>query len=121
MHERHVDDSSVGNRITNGTAVPGCRALQPRGAYCSGVGRTQAGSRPSAFPTEMDALARNNVKVFGRGTQPMLFAHGFGCDQNMWRFVTPAFSDDYKIVVFDYVGSGKSDLAAYDPRRYSKL
>jgi sigma-B regulation protein RsbQ len=68
-----------------------------------------------------NVLIRNNVKVSGGGTQPMLFAHGFGCDQNMWRFVTPAFSDDYKIVVFDYVGSGKSDLAAYDPQRYSKL
>jgi sigma-B regulation protein RsbQ len=51
----------------------------------------------------------------------MLFAHGFGCDQNMWRFVTPAFEDDYRIILFDYVGSGKSDLAAYDPDRYSSL
>jgi len=51
----------------------------------------------------------------------MLFAHGFGCDQNMWRFVAPAFADDYRIVLFDYVGSGKSDLAAYDPQRYSSL
>ncbi len=51
----------------------------------------------------------------------MLFAHGFGCDQNMWRFLTPAFEDDYKIVVFDYVGSGKSDLAAYNPDKYSNL
>jgi sigma-B regulation protein RsbQ len=64
---------------------------------------------------------RNNVRVSGSGTQPMLFAHGFGCDQNMWRFVAPAFADDYKIVLFDYVGSGKSDLAAYDPERYSRL
>src|SRR3954469_13997549 len=62
----------------------------------------------------MDVLARNNVRVFGNGTQTMLFAHGFGCDQNMWRFVTPAFADDYRIVLFDYVGSGKSDLTAYD-------
>jgi sigma-B regulation protein RsbQ len=66
-------------------------------------------------------LARNNVKVFGRGTQPMLFAHGFGCDQNMWRYVTPAFEDDYRIVLFDYVGSGQSDLRAYDPERYATL
>ncbi len=66
-------------------------------------------------------LSRNNVKVFGRGTQPMLFAHGFGCDQNMWRFVTPAFADDYRIVLFDYVGSGKSELAAYDLERYATL
>jgi sigma-B regulation protein RsbQ len=69
----------------------------------------------------MSVLGRNNVKVFGRGTQPMLFAHGFGCDQNMWRFVTPAFERDYRIVLFDYVGSGKSDLSAYDPARYATL
>jgi sigma-B regulation protein RsbQ len=65
--------------------------------------------------------SRNNVKIFGTGTQPMLFAHGFGCDQNMWRFVTPAFENDYRIVLFDYVGSGRSDLAAYDPERYATL
>jgi sigma-B regulation protein RsbQ len=68
-----------------------------------------------------EVVARNNVKTFGRGTQPMLFAHGFGCDQNMWRFITPAFEDDYRIVLFDYVGSGKSDLAAYDAERYASL
>jgi sigma-B regulation protein RsbQ len=68
-----------------------------------------------------DVLARNNVKVFGSGRQPMMFAHGFGCDQNMWRYVTPAFENDYQIVLFDYVGSGKSDLRAYDPERYSRL
>jgi sigma-B regulation protein RsbQ len=51
----------------------------------------------------------------------MLFAHGFGCDQNMWRFITPAFADEYRIVLFDYVGSGKSDLRAYDPVRYGDL
>ena len=69
----------------------------------------------------MDILARNNVKVFGKGTRPMLFAHGFGCDQNMWRFVTSAFEDDYKIILFDYVGSGKSDLQAYSAERYGAL
>ncbi|HEX6041586.1 alpha/beta hydrolase [Longimicrobium sp.] len=68
-----------------------------------------------------DVLTRNNVKVFGRGTQPMVFAHGFGCDQNMWRLVTPAFEDDYRIVLLDYVGSGHSDLSAYDPERYATL
>jgi sigma-B regulation protein RsbQ len=68
-----------------------------------------------------DVLTRNNVKVSGSGTQPMLFAHGFGCDQNMWRFVLPAFADDYKIVAFDYVGSGKSDLGSYDATRYASL
>ena len=71
--------------------------------------------------TATDVLTRNNVHVFGRGTTPMLFAHGFGCDQNMWRFMTPAFEDDYRIVLFDYVGSGKSDLRAYDATRYGSL
>lgn len=64
---------------------------------------------------------RNNVKVSGRGEQVMLFAHGFGCDQAMWRYVAPAFEDRYRIVLFDYVGSGKSDWSAYDPKRYSTL
>jgi sigma-B regulation protein RsbQ len=68
-----------------------------------------------------DVIRRNNVKVSGRGTQPMVFAHGFGCDQNMWRFVAPAFEDRYRVVLFDYVGAGKSDLKAYDARRYGSL
>lgn len=68
-----------------------------------------------------DILARNNVKVSGSGTKPLLFAHGFGCDQNMWRFVIPAFEKDHKIILFDYVGSGKSDLKAYKPERYADL
>lgn len=66
-------------------------------------------------------LSRNNVRVFGRGTQPMLFAHGFGCDQNMWRFITPAFEEDYRLVLFDYVGSGRSDVGKYDANRYGSL
>ena len=70
----------------------------------------------------MDPLARNNVRVSGRvDGQPIVFAHGFGCDQNMWRFVAPAFEDDFRVVVFDHVGSGGSDLAAYDVERYSSL
>ena len=70
----------------------------------------------------MDVIARNNVTLSGRADgQPMLFAHGFGCDQNMWRFVTPAFAEEYRIVLFDLVGSGGSDLAAYDRERYRSL
>tara|TARA_R110002126_G_scaffold73463_5_gene183152 strand:+ start:799 stop:1650 length:852 start_codon:yes stop_codon:yes gene_type:complete len=69
----------------------------------------------------MDIIKRNNVKVLGKGKKTMLFAHGFGCDQNMWRFITPAFEEDFKIVKFDYVGCGKSDLSAYHTERYSEL
>jgi sigma-B regulation protein RsbQ len=65
---------------------------------------------------------RNNVKVSGRPDgRAMIFAHGFGCDQNMWRFVAPAFEADHRVVLFDYVGAGASDLAAYDPDRYASL
>lgn len=66
-------------------------------------------------------LIRNNVKVTGYGTKALIFAHGFGCDQNMWRFVSPAFEEEYKVVLFDFVGSGKSDIQAYDPCRYHDL
>jgi sigma-B regulation protein RsbQ len=70
----------------------------------------------------MDVVARNNVSVSGREDgQPMLFAHGFGCDQNMWRHVAPAFADEYRIVLFDHVGAGGSDLSAYEPGRYASL
>ena len=64
---------------------------------------------------------RNNLKLFGRGTQPMIFAHGFGCDQNMWRFITPAFEAAYRIVTFDHVGAGQSDLRAYNRQKYASL
>ena len=70
----------------------------------------------------MSALQRNNVNVQGRPEgQPMVFAHGFGCDQNMWRHVWPAFADDYRIVLFDYVGLGDSDASAFDRERYGSL
>jgi sigma-B regulation protein RsbQ len=72
-------------------------------------------------PRYAEVLRRNNVKMFGSGTQPMLFAHGFGCDQNMWRFITPDFQDEYRIVLFDYVGAGGSDVTAYDAERYGTL
>lgn len=69
----------------------------------------------------MSVLERNNVVVHGKGSVPLLFAHGFGCDQNMWRLVTPAFENDYKIVLFDHVGAGHSDLSAYSQDKYSSL
>jgi sigma-B regulation protein RsbQ len=68
-----------------------------------------------------DVLRRNNVKVSGRGSRPIVFAHGFGCDQNMWRFVAPAFEENYRVVLFDYVGSGKSDIRAYNAQKYATL
>ncbi len=70
----------------------------------------------------MSVVRRNNVTLGGRPSgQPMVFAHGFGCDQNMWRFVAPAFEDEYRIVLFDLVGAGGSDLSAYDEQKYASL
>ena len=69
----------------------------------------------------MSILKRNNVKISGTGQQAMMFAHGFGCDQNMWRFVAPAFEDEYKVILFDHVGAGRSDLSAYNRTKYSTL
>ncbi len=62
------------------------------------------------------------MRVRGPETaRPMLFAHGFGCDQTMWRAVAPGFAADHRVVTFDHVGSGDSELAAYDPQRYGSL
>jgi sigma-B regulation protein RsbQ len=72
----------------------------------------------------LDIIARNNVTLGGNTDEnapTMVFAHGFGCDQNMWRYLTPAFESQYKTVLFDYVGCGRSDIQAYDSLRYSSL
>lgn len=69
----------------------------------------------------MSVLERNNVKVSGNGEQPIMFAHGFGCDQQMWRFVAPAFKQTHKVVLFDHLGAGQSDLAAYDSDTHTTL
>lgn len=66
-------------------------------------------------------VERSHVRQSGRGTRPMLFAHGFGCDQTMWRFVAPAFEDDHRVVCFDHVGCGRSDSRAWDARRHADL
>jgi sigma-B regulation protein RsbQ len=67
-------------------------------------------------------VARNNVCEHGpRARQPMLFAHGFGCDQNMWRHVWPAFADRYRVVLFDHVGAGGSVVTAFNRDRYASL
>jgi len=66
-------------------------------------------------------IERNNVNVSGSGVRAMMFAHGFGCDQNMWRFVEPAFEAEFRTVLFDHVGAGGSDLKAYDRVKYSTL
>ncbi|MCX4918896.1 alpha/beta fold hydrolase [Streptomyces sp. NBC_00687] len=70
----------------------------------------------------MDIRRRNNISITGRVDGPVvLLAHGFGCDQNMWRLVVPALAKDYRVVLFDYVGSGGADSSAWSERRYSSL
>lgn len=70
----------------------------------------------------MDVAARHHVTVRGRLDGPvMLFAHGFGCDQRMWRHVATAFEPDHRVVLFDHLGAGRSDLAAFDPERHADL
>ncbi|MBB6610820.1 alpha/beta hydrolase [Pontibacter sp. Tf4] len=69
----------------------------------------------------MTATEKLNVKVSGQGKQPMLFAHGYGCDQKMWRYITPAFENDYQIILFDHVGFGNSDVSDYSISKYNSL
>jgi sigma-B regulation protein RsbQ len=80
-------------------------------------------SAPGSYrDVEMKTTWRNAVTVTGNPAgPPMMFAHGFGCDQNMWRFVAPAFADSHRIVLFDHVGNGNSDMSAYDEKRYATL
>ena len=66
-------------------------------------------------------MQRNNVHLLGNGDRTIIFAHGFGSDQTAWRHQVAAFESDYRIVLFDHVGAGKSDFSAYSPRRYSRL
>jgi sigma-B regulation protein RsbQ len=69
----------------------------------------------------MSVIDRHNVNVRKADGRLMLFAHGFGCDQAMWRLVAPAFEPDHRVVLFDYLGHGRSDRSAYDPAKYATL
>lgn len=75
----------------------------------------------STLRSRQQILSTNNVNVRGRGERAIMFAHGFGCDQSAWRSVAPAFEGDYRVVLFDYTGCGRSDHAAYDAEKYSCL
>jgi sigma-B regulation protein RsbQ len=69
----------------------------------------------------MNVVSRNNVHVSGEGPATLVFAHGFGCDQNMWRLLRPSFEPRFRVVLFDLVGSGMSDLSAYSRAKYDSL
>jgi sigma-B regulation protein RsbQ len=66
-------------------------------------------------------LRRNNVRISGQGDRTVLFVHGLGCDQRMWRYVAPTFEVDFQVILMDLPGCGQSDLSAFDVDRYSKL
>ena len=70
---------------------------------------------------EHPVVLRNNINVYGEGEKTYLLAHGFGCDQTMWRFLTPQIEENTRLVLFDYTGSGGSDVTQYDPKRYETL
>ncbi|MDI1330174.1 alpha/beta hydrolase [Pseudomonas sp.] len=69
----------------------------------------------------MDLQLRNNLKVIGEGPATIIFSHGFGCDQTMWRYLIDHFTGRFKVVLYDLVGAGQSDLTAYDKEKYSSL
>lgn len=62
---------------------------------------------------------RNNVKIMGEGEQTIMLAHGFGCEQSMWQYIAPDLAKRYRVVLFDYVGAGDSDITAYESEKYS--
>jgi sigma-B regulation protein RsbQ len=69
----------------------------------------------------MSAIKRNNVRVSGQGERVLMFAHGFGCDQSMWRLVAPSFAESFRVVLFDHVGAGRSDLTQFSKIKYASL
>lgn len=69
----------------------------------------------------MSAQLRHHIHLAGRGAATMVFAHGFGCDQTMWRHLAPAYQHRYRVLTYDLIGSGGSDLSAYDPVRHGSL
>ena len=66
----------------------------------------------------MDLRHRNNVNVMGDGMATLVFSHGFGCNQAMWNYLAPHFTERFRVVMYDLVGAGLSDLAAFDKTKY---
>jgi sigma-B regulation protein RsbQ len=90
-------------------------------AWLGSEAQTCSGSRYGVGGSIVSVISRNNVHIRGKGDRAMVFAHGFGCDQDIWRFVAPSFERDYVTVLFDHVGAGRSQLSAYSTEKYSTL
>lgn len=102
------------------TCNPPRPSANRRPAVSTSDPRDDTGPAPSV--EDVGLVERHHITISGPADgQPMLFAHGFGCDQHMWRFVAPRFDDRFRVVLFDHIGLGGSDLAAYDPDRHSSL
>jgi len=105
--------------------LPGRRSARTFGSITRLVTDPDFDSKQAMTTSALSAaavIARNNVVVSGNPAgRPMLFAHGFGCSQQMWRYVVPHFEADYQVVLFDLVGAGESDLTAYDRSKYDSL
>lgn len=91
----------------------------PSSTFSPGSGLSCNPEQP--FLSRSAVLQRNNVRVIGTNKPVMLFSHGFGCDQSIWRFLTPTLAIDYQLVLLDHVGAGQSDQAAYDSQKYGNL
>ena len=101
---------------------PACPASNLSLAECQSASPDGSAMAGYTVAMPMGVVERHYITESGDPDgQPMLFAHGFGCDQNMWRLVAPRFEDRFRVVLFDYVGAGRSDLSAYDPERYGDL
>jgi sigma-B regulation protein RsbQ len=97
---------------------------QAAGAAAYRAGGVRSLDLSAKMPPRSQTLtirARNNVQIIGKGETPIMFAHGYGCDQNMWRLLSPAFTERYRVILFDLVGCGHSDLRSYDRNKYGTL
>jgi sigma-B regulation protein RsbQ len=115
-----ASDATTCGRSCNVKAASGC---PPIACDHVGLNRGAMERRPvqRAAGECMSVVMRHHVTTRGTGPRTMVFAHGFGCDQNMWRMVAPAYADRFRTVCYDLVGSGKSDLSAYDRQRHGTL
>jgi sigma-B regulation protein RsbQ len=120
MSGRWADCGDKGRDKDEVNGPPG-RVTKQVQAFASVTALVQDQLMPTSPPQPADVTRRNNVQVVGRGEPTLLFAHGFGCDQNMWRYVVPAFQGSHRVVLFDHVGAGQSETSAYDRKKYATL
>lgn len=89
---------------------------------CAAAASGAAGANPSGSPlSKSDLLRRNNVRIMGQGPRTLILCNGFGYNQGLWHHLAPALAAQYRVVLFDHVGSGESDRQAYNPQKYSRL